>query len=378
MLANDFDRSVRSIQTAASLSALTWPAYLLASAALSFVAAACSSDVSPMPQPTGPAVTSPPAPSMTATSAGAGASGARPTTPNVSGGAGASAVAPPAGSAADKPSAGTGTPATAGRGAPVAAAGTAGASGGAQSADSARSLPPVTSLDMNGPFEVTVDQQGGASSWVFRPKELGKDGAKHPVFIFGNGATATPMSYTRQMSQIASHGIIVVDPTSSMVTPADLKAALDWIIGENDKMGSIYYQKLNGKYAMGGHSLGSLSTFDAEASESRLTTTVHVAGGSFDMMGSSKVKTPTAYICGDTDFARPNCEMDFATVGAQPTYFTVMTGSDHIAAVTNGVSAMIGWLRWQLAGETERKAMFTGPDGEFFQGKWVSQTKNWN
>jgi hypothetical protein len=198
------------------------------------------------------------------------------------------------------------------------------------------------------------------------------------VFIFGNGATATPMSYVREMTKVASHGIIVVNPSSSMVTPANLKAALDWIAGENDKMGSMYYQKLNGKFAMGGHSLGSLSTFDAEAMETRLATTVHVAGGSFDKMGSSKVKTPTAYICGDTDFARPNCEADFANVGTQPTFFTIVTGSDHILAVQKGVTAIIGWLRWHLAGETERKAMFTGPDGEFFKDKWVSQTKNWN
>jgi hypothetical protein len=242
--------------------------------------------------------------------------------------------------------------------------------------DSGRTLPPVTDLEADGPFDVTVEQ-GGANSVVIRPTELGKDGAKHPVFIFGNGATASPSSYTTSMSRIASHGIIVVNASSSMVTPEDLIASLDWIEAENDNMGGMYYQKLNGKYAMGGHSLGSLSTFDAEGMETRLTTTVHVAGGTFDMLGSSKVKTPTAYICGDTDFALPQCETDFETVEDQPTFFTVMTGSDHIAAVTNGVTAMLGWLRYQVAGESERKAMFTGPDGEFFTGKWVSQTKNW-
>ncbi|HEX7670897.1 MAG TPA: hypothetical protein VF395_14980 [Polyangiaceae bacterium] len=28
-------------------------------------------------------------------------------------------------------------------------------------------------------------------------------------------------------------------------------------------------------------------------------------------------------------------------------------------------------------GETARKAMFTGPDGDFFKGIWKSRTKNW-
>ena len=91
-------------------------------------------------------------------------------------------------------------------------------------------------------------------------------------------------------------------------------------------MGSLYYQKLDTAHvAMGGHSLGSISTFDRETMESRLTTTIHIAGGSFDGAGSSKVKTPTAYICGDTDIARENCERDFAMVGTQPTFFSILT-----------------------------------------------------
>jgi hypothetical protein len=222
-----------------------------------------------------------------------------------------------------------------------------------------------------------VDRQGGASSWVFRPTELGRDGAKHPVFVFGNGAGGSPSFYQQQMTRIASHGIIVVHPTSSNVTAANLKAALDWILQQNETSSSMYYQKLNGKAAMGGHSLGSLATFDQEAMEMRLATTIHVAGGSMDRLGSSKVKTPTAYICGETDFALPNCETDFETVGSQPTFFTVMANTEHIGAVGVAVPAMVGWLRWHLAGETERKADFTGPDGMFFKGIWVSQTKNW-
>jgi len=30
-----------------------------------------------------------------------------------------------------------------------------------------------------------------------------------------------------------------------------------------------------------------------------------------------------------------------------------------------------------MRGEVDRKAMFTGPSGEFFTGMWTSQTKNW-
>lgn len=249
------------------------------------------------------------------------------------------------------------------------------------------SLPPVASVERAGPFSVTTDQRGGANSWVFRPTELGKDGVRHPVFVFGNGATMTPGLYAPAMQLIASHGIIVVQPTNPFVTPSDLKTALDWILGENDRAGSIFQGKLSGKAAMGGHSLGSLGTFDVEAKETRLSTTVHVAGGSFDGLGSSKVKTPTAYICGapgasgnvlspNADLAQPQCESDFARA-TQPTFYTSMRGVGHIPAVGRAAPAIVAWLRWHLAGETERKEMFTGPDGVFFQGIFNSKTKNW-
>ncbi|HKU40849.1 MAG TPA: hypothetical protein VJR89_21960 [Polyangiales bacterium] len=285
--------------------------------------------------------------------------------PAADGGAPAGASDGSAGSPSAGAGGAAGLPAAAGAGA-----------GGAQSV-AERTLPAVTSVDMDGPFAVTIDQRGGASSWVFRPTELGKDGAKHPVFVFGNGAGGSPSFYMAQMRRIASHGIIVVHPTAAMVNAGTMKAALDWILAENMRMDSIYFQKLNGKAAMGGHSLGSLATFDQEAMETRLTTTLHIAGGSMDRSGSAKVKTPTAYICGDTDLARENCENDFADVKSQPTFLSILDGTDHIPAVGRALPGMVAWLRWHLAGETERKAQFTCPDGDFCKGIWHSQTKNW-
>jgi hypothetical protein len=106
------------------------------------------------------------------------------------------------------------------------------------------------------------------------------------------------------------------------------------------------------------------------------TTTIHIAGGSLDGMGSSKVKTPTAYICGQTDFALSNCQRDFQNVRTQPTFFSELQGTDHVGAARAALPGMVAWLRWHLAGEVERKAMFS-PSGQFFTGIWKSQTKNW-
>lgn len=42
----------------------------------------------------------------------------------------------------------------------------------------------------------------------------------------------------------------------------------------------------------------------------------------------------------------------------------------------DGIPATIAWLRWHLAGETERKDMFIG-EGEFYfnRGIWISHSK---
>lgn len=238
-------------------------------------------------------------------------------------------------------------------------------------------LPPVMSTDADGPFAVTIDE--GSEHWVFRPEELGAEGLKHPVFVWGTGSTAVPSQYTDHFSRMASHGFVIVAPTPSQLNAGLMTAALEWILAENERTGGPYYQMLDpDRVAMGGHSQGSTSTFDAEANETRLKTTIHVAGGSFDGRGSSKVKTPTAYICGETDFALSNCQRDFETVEDQPTFFSVLEGVDHIQCAREALPGMIAWLRWHLAGETERAADFTGPAGEFFQGKWGSETKNWS
>lgn len=240
-------------------------------------------------------------------------------------------------------------------------------------------LPPVSSLSAKGPFSVTIDQRGGTNTWIFHPTELGRDGVKHPIFVWGTGATSVPKQYTDHFNQVASHGFVIISPNTGNVNASRLKQALDWIIQQNTTRGSKFYGKLDtSKIAMGGHSLGSVSTFNAEQTETRLTTTIHIAGGSFDGRGSSKVKTPTAYICGASgDIAAPQCKTDFQRVGRQPTFYSELQGTGHVDAARKAVPAIIGWLRWHLAGETDRKAAFS-PGGEFFRGIFKSQVKNWN
>jgi predicted dienelactone hydrolase len=243
---------------------------------------------------------------------------------------------------------------------------------------------------MDGPFAVTIDMNSGPSmaSWVAHPTQLGQNGLLHPIFTWGCGGGSQPSQYKDHLTRIASHGF-VVEAHVSTGAATDFKAPVDWLISENSRMGSQFYQKLNiMKIAAGGHSEGSISTYAFEATDKRLTTTIHVAGGSFDGNGYMSMHTPVALIDGDQDtLALTNTETDYmkATV---PAFLTVMTGVDHIYAAREGLPVIVAWLRWWLGDETQRKSMFVGPNCDFCNGTYTtdppesggmfkSQSKNW-
>jgi hypothetical protein len=252
-------------------------------------------------------------------------------------------------------------------------------------------LPPVMTTTGPGPFPTMQNLRGGPSgqSGVFRPTELGKDGIKHPIFVWGCGGGSTPSTYSELMAQVASHGFVVIAETSQIGDEgAPLKAAIDWMISEDARAQSEFFGKLDrSKIALGGHSIGSANSF-LVGPDPRLTTTIHVAGGSLDMAGDINAPTtgsggkrlthPVAFICSEMDqFGNvEKTQLDYANATA-PAWMTIMTGVDHIAAARQGLPALIAWLRWHLAGETDRKSAFLDPNGEFASGKYASKSKNW-
>jgi hypothetical protein len=157
----------------------------------------------------------------------------------------------------------------------------------------------------------------------------------------------------------------------------EMRDAITWLISENGRAASPYYQRLDTtKIAIGGHSRGSLSAFGA-ANDARITTSIHVAGGSFDGNGSSNLRRPAAYICGENDTsATPNCERDYRATTV-PVWFTIMDGVSHTQAARSGLPAIVGWLRWHIGGETARRSMFIGTGCDFCSGTWDTEYKNW-
>jgi hypothetical protein len=318
----------------------------------------------------------------------AASSGAGSAAPAAVGGAGQSAAASAqSGVGGVSPAADSGATSNGGSGGGPASA--AAGSGGTPGVGG--KLPAVMNTTGPGPYKTMQDLSSGpkGQSGVFRPVQLGENGVKHPIFVWGCGGGANPSSYAELLNQVASHGFVVIAEVESIGdNGAPLLAAADWMLAENGKADSPLYQKLEAtKLGVGGHSIGSVNSFIA-GPDPRWTTTVHVAGGSLDDVNDPNAATtgkggkslvhPTAYICSESDvFGNvEKTQKDYDNTTA-PVFFTIIAGADHTGAARAGMPALIAWLRWHLAGEVERKSSFLDPQGEFSTGKFMSRSKNW-
>jgi hypothetical protein len=181
------------------------------------------------------------------------------------------------------------------------------------------------------------------------------------------------------MRRIASHGFVVYSEVSRGANGSEMVAAMTWLLSENERAGSPYFQKLDeSKIGVGGHSYGSNSAMSA-SSDPRVKAFVHAAGSGF--RGADKalnLKQPAAFICGEDDPTAnvTDCRTDYMQTSS-PVFFTIMANEDHLSTPGAGLPVMVAWLRWHLGGESERRSMFIGMDCDFCTGVYTSQSKNW-
>lgn len=396
-------------------------ALVLLAPALSLVAACSGSAAAPevmqaatLPEPTTPSGavgavgtgtgTTEPTPSNTTT--------AQANRPGDSALAGSDATAPPVGgsgtageTAASADAAAVSGPVAGAAGAPAATSGradglaTAGSVGGDPATSAATGvLPPVVDPGEPGSFTPVWEEGAGPGGnyTTIVPMELAQSEIKHPILIWGPGAGAYPEIYKSLLDHIASHGFVIVSYNTTPQGP-ELNEGIDWIEAESQREDSPFFNKVDTtKIAMGGQSAGSLATFQAGGDE-RLTTTLHINGGTFDGNVSRLIK-PALFICGDdpavsggdgtweSDLARPNCDRDFENIDI-PVWYGVVVGSSHTTVIDNPQSGMptgspeikkaylsadAAWLRWQLAGDETMKELFVGASCGY-----CTQTSTW-
>jgi hypothetical protein len=229
-----------------------------------------------------------------------------------------------------------------------------------------------------GPWTPTMKAGSGPSgqSTLFYPTDLGKDGVKHPVFHWGCGAGSQPSQYADHLNLLASYGFVIIANASGS-NPA--KASLDWMLAENDKPDSIFYQKLDPtRVGIGGHSLGALETFSS-AADPRLSLYVLVCGGCMSGTGGCGAKdihAPSIFLGGEGEGGTMNFEGDYAEIPSSPSVFVTKTDTDHIYCARNNLAPWVAFMRWQWCGEQQWAKEFM-PGGTYCKSPWLDcKSKN--
>lgn len=235
---------------------------------------------------------------------------------------------------------------------------------------------------------------------VYRPvniAEAARREGKLPVLLFANGGCMdTSVGYERMLTEIASHGYVVVaigemqvfqfDRKENSTPSSMLMQAMQWIVDESQRQGSDYCDMVDiDKIAAAGHSCGGAQVL-YNAKEPRLKTylIMNAGMGTMEMAGASaknlkKLHAPIIYMSGgEGDVAYKNAEMDYKSIkkvaavwadnakaGHEGTYKQPFGGSFAKMA--------IDWLDLQLKGKTENAEFFKATNGKY--PEWTIQSK---
>jgi hypothetical protein len=238
---------------------------------------------------------------------------------------------------------------------------------------------------------------------VYRPANLEDLGdSKLGLYVFGNGGCSNDGASARlHLLNVASHGYLAIAPggiyngpgkteaparpegasieTYAPTRPAQLTAAIDWALAENERVGSRYYGRIDSnQIAISGFSCGGVQALTI-AADPRVETVVIMNSGLFvegdTRMGAmsetkdrlNDLHTPTLYLLGGpTDIAYENGMDDYARINHVPAAVAnIDKGHGGTYWEPNGGAAaevVIDWLDWQLRGDADAGARFVGAE----------------
>jgi hypothetical protein len=245
---------------------------------------------------------------------------------------------------------------------------------------------------------------------VYQPVDLAAAATarKLGVYIWGNGGCSPDGATARfHLTEIASRGFVAIasgrilsGPKAAArpeqgagaaggargsqpgggATAEKMISALDWILAENQRQGSPYYQRIDAnRVAIGGNSCGGLiamkASLDPRAKSVSLQNTGTMSPGSasgtgMNSMGKddlAKFRLPVLYINGGPeDIAQPNALDDFKRINHVPVFLADHPGAGHVGLFLepNGEATKIelDWILWRLDGDKAAARTFEGAD----------------
>lgn len=266
-----------------------------------------------------------------------------------------------------------------------------------------------------GPYPARMEEDPALPGFVFyRPAALPAGKARLGLVIWGNGACSDDGASARlHLAEIASHGFLVIAPGRIMsgpaappsptpywsalkTTTADMRRALDWILAENKRKGSVWHKRIDLKQvAASGHSCGGMQAIEL-AGDPRVRTLMVMYSGIFPpnqyLVGqwsfppelTGRIHTPALYVVGnETDVGRAPALADFGRIAQAPVFLAGKRDAGHEGSFRepNGGAAAqvaVAWLKWQLRQDREAGSWFIGQAcGLCANPAWEVMRKGW-
>lgn len=249
---------------------------------------------------------------------------------------------------------------------------------------------------------ITVTEKTLLDFVVYRPKNMAeavKKEGKLPVLAFANGGcNNTSITHERVLSEIASHGYIVIalGPMQERlddrkIEKADTKMlveAINWITFQSNNRESEYYNNVDlAKIATGGQSCGGAQILFV-ADDPRIKTSIMFNSGMGDMSMSGastenlkNLHNSIIYIVGgESDVAYANAKIDFERINKVPVAFANLLKGGHMGTFAEKFGGSfarmaLDWLDWQLKGQNDKASVFLNSDLSTYPG-WTMNAKN--
>ncbi|GAA3958918.1 hypothetical protein GCM10022231_18160 [Gordonia caeni] len=200
---------------------------------------------------------------------------------------------------------------------------------------------------------------------VYYPREMGRDGLRHPVVLWGNGTGAIPGVYSGLLRHYARQGFVVVaanTPTSNFAI--SMRWGIDLMERENADPRSVFFRKVDlGRIAAAGHSQGGSAAINA-ALDKRVSTVVAMAPGPLNDPALVR-DASILYLAGEHDpIVWPALvRAMYRRSGHLPAGYLEMRGASHLEAVPSGGSMRApstAWLRYWLFDDDRAGRAFFG------------------
>lgn len=288
----------------------------------------------------------------------------------------------------------------------------AGAAPASKTASDAGAKPSEVILEQGGtgPYPAVVTEDAGLPGMtLYRPRDLAPFGGerKLPILLWGNGACAnTTFEHKNFLNEIASHGYLVLgigllseleergEPSRQPTSSAQLLTALDWILAENDSVGSPFAGKVDpSRVAAMGMSCGGLQAIEISG-DPRIRTTIVCNSGVLPSPSPMKLMpsltkedlkrfhAPVLYLMGGpSDIAYNNAMDDFARVSHVPIVMANLdVGHGGTYAQPHGgayTPVALAWLDWQLKGDEAASETFLSENSALRRDpNWTIEVKN--